>query len=180
MRLFTVIVLALAVAVFAAGCGVSGSRTEETPPQTTIQTEAPSATPAQTAVPVKRVRFLEAFSIGHPQQVGEGTHVFVLNNSEEEAALLDGFDAVSEAINADYENETVILVMFTANVITHEEEYSLESAELTAGIGGSIQIRYTVTPGRGYAESECPYYAIIVIPKTDIPASVITVEIING
>ena len=104
----------------------------------------------------------------------------MLGNSEEEAALLDGFDAVAEAINADYENETVILVTFTANVITQEEEYRLETAELTAGIGGSVQIRYTVTPGSAYAEAECPYYAIIVIPKTDIPANGITVDIING
>ncbi len=104
----------------------------------------------------------------------------MLGNSEEEAALLDGFDAVTQAINADYENETVILVTFTANVITYEEEYSLESAELTSGIGGSIQIRYTSTPDRAYAEAICAYYAIIVIPKTDIPAGGIAVEIING
>ncbi len=180
MRLIAAIVLALVLAVFAAGCGASGSRVEETPAQTVIQTEAPSATPAQTAIPIKRVRFLEAFSIGHPQQAGEGTHVFVLNSSKEEAALLDGFDAVTEAIGADYQNETVILVTFTARVITYEEEYSLESADLAEGCVGHIEILYTSTPGRAYSEATCPYYAIIVIPKTDIPASGITVEIING
>lgn len=180
MRLIAVIMLVLAAAVFAAGCGTSGSQTEETPTPTAIQTQALSATPMKTAIPVDRVRFLEAFSIGHPQQAGEGTHVFVLDNSEEEAALLDGFDAVKQAVSANYETESVILVTFTANVITQEEEYSLKSAELTAGRGGSIEILYTSTPGRGYAESECPYYAIIVIPRTDIPASGITVEIING
>ncbi len=180
MRLFPTIVLVLMLTVIVTGCGVSDLQIDKTPAQTVIQTEAPSATPAQTAIPIKRVRFLEAFSIGHPQQAGEGTHVFVLDSCEEEAALLEGFDDVMEAIGADYENEMVILVTFTARVITHEEEYSLESAELTAGRGGHIAILYTSTPGRPYSEAGCPYYAIIVIPKTDIPASGITVEIING
>ena len=180
MRLFPTIVLVLLLTVIVTGCGVSDLQIDKTPAQTVIQTEAPSVTPAQTAVLVKRVRFLEAFSIGHPQQAGEGTHVFVLNSSKEEAALLDGFDAVTEAIDADYQNETVILVTFTARVITYEEEYSLESADLAEGRGGHIEILYTSTPGRAYSEATCPYYAIIVIPKTDIPASGITVDIING
>jgi hypothetical protein len=179
MKLSAVITLVLALATVAAGCGASGSHTEGTSAQAAIQTKALSAAPTLTAVSVKRVRFLEAFDIGHPLKAGEGTHVFVLGSREEEAALLDGFDAVETAISADYGNETVILVTFTAPCITYEDEYSLESVKLE-GAESSIMILYTFTPDRAYAESECPYYAIIVIPKTDIPASGITVEIING
>jgi hypothetical protein len=180
MSLSAAITLVLALATVAAGCGASGPHTEGISAQAAIQTGVLSAAPILTAASVKRVRFLEAFDIGHPLKAGEGIHVFVLGSQEEEAALLDGFDAVTEAIDADFATETLILVTFTANVITREEEYSLKATELTTGRGGHIEILYTVTPGRGYAESECPYYAIIVIPKTDIPASGITVEIING
>ena len=179
-RYEAVIGLVFALAMAAAGCGATNLRTEETPSRTAIQTETPADTPAPTAVPVKRVRFLEAFDIGHPLKAGEGTHVFVLNSREEEALLLDGFDAVATAINADYGNETVILVTFTAPCITYEDEYSLESVELTKGAGGSIKILYTSTPDRAYADAGCPYYAIIIVPKMDVSVEDINASIENG
>lgn len=179
MKRYAAIVLAVVLTVAAAGCGTA---TENGVMQITI----PAATPIEPSwivehpsVQINSVRFLEAFSIGHPSEAENGIDVFVINSRQEEAELLKGLEAVTEEINTDYQVETVILISFTANCITYEEEYSLRSVEL-ADDGGRIEILYTSTPDRSYAEAICPYYAIIAVPKTNLSSEKVEVEIENA
>lgn len=180
MKRYAAIVFAVVLTVAAAGCGTA---TENGVMQTAIPTatlaEEPSRIVEHPSAQINSVRFLEAFSIGHPSEAENGIEVFVINSEQEEAKLLEGLDAVAEEIAADYQVETVILITFTANCITYEEEYSLRSVELAAG-GGRIEILYTSTPDRSYAEAICPYYAIIAVPKTSLSSEKIEVEIENA
>ena len=185
MNRYAFIGLILTLAVIAVGCG--NVETQDSTGKDAIENEVPVGTSLQTTehnsgepgVQVRSVRFLQAFDIGHPSQAGDGMDVFVLNSRDEQAAFLDGLDAVAAATNANYDDDTVIVITFTANCITYEEEYSLESVALDEGAGGSIEILYTFTPDRMYSDAECPYYAIIVVPKINIASEDIDVNIEN-
>ncbi len=186
MKRVAAIWLILSLAVVFTGCDINtqdgeslGTTAIQTKVSADIFLQASESNSAETTVQIKSARFLPAFGIGHPPEADIEVDVFVLNNPEEQAALLDGLDAVAAAISADYTDETVILVTFTASCITYEEEYSIRSFEMTEGYG-KIVILYTSTPDRTYADAICPYYAIIVTSKTDITPEEIDVGIEKG